>query len=180
MKGKYSYTFLLCIFSLFCFSSLSLALGIQGSNKLLIYADQIEFDQKYERIQARGNIHVHYKNTLFTSDEIDFLVPENTLWAIGNIHLAADNIYKIRGDTLRFNTQSHLWNIENTKVFLAPSYYFTAENAEQKSKNKIVISHATYTACDPEHPPWALSCSRGTIDLDGKAQLKNIVFDKTT
>ncbi len=176
MKGKYPVIFLICILYIFYFSSLGLGLEIQGSEKILIYADQIEFNQKCERIQAKGNIHVHYQNTYFTSDEIDFLVPEETLWALGNIRLAADSLYKIQGDTLRFNTRSHLWNIENTQIFFAPSYYFTAQNAEQKSKKEILISQVSYTACDPADPPWELSCSRGTIDLDGSAKLKNIVL----
>jgi len=176
MKGKYAVIFLICILYLLYFFSLGLALEIHGSEKFLIYADRIEFDQKHERIQAKGNIHVHYQNTYFTSDEIDFLVSEKNLWAFGNIHLFAENLYKIQGDTLQFNTQTHLWNIENTQVFFAPYYYFTAENAEQKSKKEIVISHVSYTACDPIDPSWELSCSRGTIDLDGSAKLKNIVL----
>ena len=70
MKGKYPVIFLICILYIFYFSSLGLGLEIQGSEKILIYADQIEFNQKCERIQAKGNIHVHYQNTYFTSDEI--------------------------------------------------------------------------------------------------------------
>ena len=176
MKGKYWIIFVITILSLLYFSSPGLTLEIQDREKIYIYADRIEFYPKGDQIQAKGNIHVHYQNTYFTSDEIDFLVDENSLWASGNIHLSADNLYKIQGDILQFNTQSHLWNIENTQVFLAPSYYFTAANAKQKSKKEIVISHVFYTACDPIDPPWELSCSRGTIDLDGSAELKNILF----
>ena len=176
MQDKYLAFILILIFYLLSFSFPSLALEIPGKGKILIFADRIEFDQKSEWIQGEGNIHVHYENTHFTSDEIDFLIPKKILWALGNIHLSADNHYKIQGDILQFNIRSHLWNIQNTQVFFAPSYYFTAEQAEQISPKKIIISHASYTACDPLDPAWKISCSQGAIDLDGSARLKNIAL----
>ncbi|MGA1874697.1 MAG: LPS-assembly protein LptD [bacterium] len=176
MQAKGRFFSLLLVMNLFLTFSPGGAQDISEQDRVFISADRIEFDLRQQWIQGEGNIAVQFGELHVTSDEIDFSLGEGNLWARGNIHLSSDRRYRVESDSLHFNTQTRLWSIQNSRVFLSPFYFFTAEQAKQVSGERIIISKASYTACDPENPAWKISCSQGTVHLDHSATLKNISF----
>ncbi|MEW5801356.1 MAG: LPS assembly protein LptD [bacterium] len=174
MRGKQSV--LILVLCLYAFSSFGFALEMPLDGEIHILADHLEYDQQTERLKGHGNVRVQYGELTFTSDEIDFSIPDGLVLAYGDVQLSPDSRYQIQSDSLRFDTASRLFSVQNSRVFMEPSYSFTARQIVQTSEREIVVSRASYTACDSESPAWRISCSRGTVELGQSAKMKNIVF----
>lgn len=164
------------LFSLWAFSSSGLAREAPQADEISILADHLEFDKQGERIRGDGNIQVRYGELAFTSEEIEFSVPEKVLKARRNVRLSPGRGFQIQSGSLKFDLNSRLFSVYDSHVLVEPSYYFTAEEIGQVSREKIVVTRAVYTACDPNDPVWKISFSRGDVEIGHSAMLRNIFF----
>jgi lipopolysaccharide assembly outer membrane protein LptD (OstA) len=176
MRCRYIVLALILVFCLQAFSSAGLALEIPKKGEIHILADHLEYDQRAQQLKGQGNVQVNYEDLKFTSDEIDFSIPDGLLMAYGNVQISPDSHYHIQSDSLRFDTASRLFSVQNSRISLEPSYSFTASEIRQISPKEVIVTHASYTACDVESPAWRISCSGGTVELDRSAKLKNIIL----
>jgi len=167
---------LILVFCLQALSSSGFAGEIPGKGEIHILADHLEYDQRAKQLKGQGNVQVNYEDLKFTSDEINFSISKGILMAHGNVRLSPDSSYRIQSDSLRFDTSSRLFSVQNSRIFFEPSYSFTASEIRQISPKEIIITHAVYTACDMESPAWKISCSGGMVELDKSAKLKNVTL----
>jgi|GEM_PF-3400477 len=177
MHGRYvSLAVMVAIISLQALPSFGAAGGIPQESKISIMADRLEFDHQAERIRGEGKIQVDFADLSFTCGEIDFSIPSRILWARKGVQLFPGRGWQLESDSLRLDVTSNLFRVQNSRILVEPSYYFTAETIEQVSPREIIATHAVYTACDPNDPVWKISFSRGEVDIGRSAMLRNITF----
>ena len=54
---------------------------------LLLQADELVYDKKNDRIIAKGNVEVYYKNYALNADDLTYDQKANTLDAVGNVRI---------------------------------------------------------------------------------------------
>src|SRR5688572_6528154 len=54
---------------------------------LLLQADELIYDKKSDRISAKGNVEVYYKNSALNADALTYDQKANTLDAVGNVRI---------------------------------------------------------------------------------------------
>jgi LPS-assembly protein len=135
---------------------------------LLLQADDLVYDNKNNRVVAKGNVEVYYNNYTLLSDQIVYDRAANTLTAIGNVRIKEPDGSLINADRITLTDNFRDGFLRSLKVVTGEDAHIAAANAYRKDGNTTVFEKGVFTPCKvcsehPEKPPlWRIKAARIT------------------
>jgi LPS-assembly protein len=143
-----------------------------GTNlPLLLQADELVYDNKNNRIIAKGNVEVYYKNYALLSDELMYDRQANTLNAIGNVRIKEPDGAVVTADRITLTDDFRDGFIRSFKAVTKEEARIAASNA-YKEGNTTVFEKGVFTPCkpcedNPDAPPiWRIKANKITHKKD--------------
>jgi LPS-assembly protein len=139
---------------------------------LLLQADELVQDSKNQRIIAKGNVEVYYKNYALLADQLFYDQKADTLNAVGNVRIKEPDGALITADRITLTEDFRDGFIRSFKVVTKEEARIAAANAYRKDGNTTVFEKGVFTPCkpcedNPDAPPiWRIKANKVTHKKD--------------
>ncbi len=151
---------------------------------LLLQADELVYDKNNDRVIARGNVEVYYKNYALLADSLVYDQRAKTLNAVGNVRIKEPDGALINADRITLTDDFRDGFIRSFKAVTKEHARIAAENAYRKDGNTTIFEHGVFTPCrpcadNPDAPPiWRIKANR-IIDKkdEGNVYFEDGVFE---
>lgn len=151
---------------------------------LLLEADELVYDKKNDRIVAKGNVQVYYKNYVLLADNLVYDQKANTLDAQGNVRMKEPDGAVVNADRMTLTEDFRDGFIRSFKAVTKEEARIAATSVVRKDGNTTVFDHAVYTPCkacaeNPDAPPiWRIKADKITHKKDeGNLYFEDGVFE---
>jgi len=140
------------------------------SNPLLLQADDLVYDNKNNRVVARGNVEIYYNDYTLLANEVIYDKGVNTLTAIGNVRMKEPDGSLINAERLTLRDDFKDGFIRSLKAVTEDEARIAAATAYRKDGQTTVYQNGVFTACKPceahpERPPiWRVKAKTITMD----------------
>ncbi|NJM34448.1 MAG: LPS-assembly protein LptD, partial [Rhodomicrobium sp.] len=156
----------------------------ETNQPLLLQADELSYDKANDRIIARGNVEVYYKNYALLADELMYDQRANTLNAIGNVRIKEPDGALINADRITLTDDFRDGFIRSFSAVTSTEARIAAANAYRKDGNTTVFERGVFTPCkpcekNPDAPPiWRIKANKVTHKKDeGNVYFEDGVFE---
>ncbi len=150
---------------------------------LLLQADDLVYDNRNNRVIARGNVEIYYNDNVLLADEVIYDKTANTLTAIGNVRLKEPDGAVVNADRLTLSSDFRDGFIRSMRSITSDDARIAAANAYRKD-GKTIFESGVVTACKPceehpERPPlWRVKATRVIHDKEEqKIYYENAQFE---
>ena len=151
---------------------------------LLLQADELVYDKKNDRILAKGNVEVYYKNYALNADSLTYDQKANTLDAMGNVRIKEPDGAVVNADRMTLTDDFRDGFIRSFKAVTKEEARIAATSAVRKDGNTTVFKQGVYTPCkacaeNPDAPPiWRIKADKITHKQDeGNVYFEDGVFE---
>ena len=151
---------------------------------LLLQADELIYDKKSDRIIAKGNVEVYYKNYALNADALTYDQKANTLDAVGNVRIKEPDGAVVNADRITLTDDFRDGFIRSFKAVTKDEARIAATSAVRKDGNTTVFERGVFTPCkqcetDPDAPPiWRIKAGKITHKKDeGNVYFEDGVFE---
>ncbi len=144
------------------------------NQQLLLQADQLVTDSKRNRIIAKGNVEVYYKNYALQADELIYDRRAKTLNAVGNVRIKEPDGALINAERITLTEDFRDGFIRSFQAVTRDETRIAAANAYRKDGNTTVFERGKFTPCKPckdrpdSAPLWSIRANRITHKKDEK------------
>jgi LPS-assembly protein len=144
----------------------SAANGVNRDAKMLIQADQLDYDYNNQRVAAVGNVRMYYQGATIEADRIVYDQRNKRLRAEGNARLIDADGKISYGEVLDLSDDYRDGFVDSLRVETPDQTRIAAARAERSEGNFTVFQSGVYTACepckdDPRKPPlWQVKAAR--------------------
>jgi LPS-assembly protein len=141
------------------------------ASPLLLQADDLVYDNRNNRVIARGNVEIYYNDNVLLADEVIYDKNANALTAIGNVRLKESDGSVVNADRLTLSADFRDGFIRSLRALTQDEGRVAATNAYRKD-GKTVYENSVVTACKPceehpERPPlWRVKATRVIHDKE--------------
>lgn len=141
------------------------------ASPMLLQADDLVYDNRNNRVIAKGNVEIYYNDNVLLADEVVYDKTGNTLSAIGNVRLKEPDGSVVNADRLTLRSDFRDGFIRSLRALTQDESRVAASNAYRKD-GKTVYENGVVTACKPceahpERPPiWRVKATRVIHDKD--------------
>jgi LPS-assembly protein len=149
---------------------------IDKTAPLYLQGDELIYDNKRNRVTARGNVEIFYNNFSLRADEVTYDRRANTLTASGNVELHDPNGGITRGERIQLTDDFKNGFIESLSITAKDKTRITARHAIRRDGNVTEFQDGKFTPCqtkDGAPPLWCIAARRiihdkaaGTITYD--------------
>ncbi len=153
------------------------------SSPLLLQADDLVYDNRNNRVIARGNVEIYYNDNVLLADEVIYDKTANTLTATGNVRLKDSDGSVVNADRLTLSSDFREGFIRSLRALTQDNSRVAATNAYRKG-NQTIYENGVVTACKPcedhpERPPvWRIKATRIIQDkADENVYYENAQFE---
>ncbi len=150
---------------------------------LLLQADDLVYDNRNNRVIARGNVEIYYNDNVLLADEVVYDKSANTLSALGNVRLKDSDGSVVNAERLTLSADFRDGFIRSLHALTQDDTRVAASNAYRKG-DKTVFENGVVTSCKPceahpERPPiWRIKSQRVIDDkTDQNVYYENSVFE---
>ncbi len=139
---------------------------IDPNQKMLVTADQMEYDFQKETVAAAGNVQIYYDGATLEARRVILDRKANQLHAQGNVRLTDKDGKVITADNLQLTQDFKQGFIDSLRLDTPDKTHFAAIRADRTEGNVTVFQNGVYTACepckdDPSKPPlWQIKAKR--------------------
>ncbi|MDH5384917.1 MAG: putative LPS assembly protein LptD, partial [Candidatus Aminicenantes bacterium] len=133
------------------------------------------YDKTEERVFAKGDVEVHYKNISLLADWIEYIIETKDVHAWGNVTIRMPDEV-VSCDEVRFNLESSEGELKKVFGMIQPTISYQAESISRKSEDLYTFERAKITSCTQPVPRWQFSCSRANFKKDDYMEMYNAVF----
>ncbi len=160
--------------------SVLLMWGLLFSQQNQIEAEGVKIIANYwekteERVFAKGDVEVHYKNITLLADDIEYIIETKDVRAWGNVTIRLPDEV-VSCDEVRFNLDSSEGELKEVFGMIQPTISYQAESISRKSEDLYTFERAKITSCTQPVPRWLFSCSRANFKKDEYMEMYNAVF----
>ena len=151
----------------------------ETSQPLLLQADELIYDKENDRIIAKGNVEVYYKNYALSADNLTYDQKANTLNAVGNVRIKEPDGALINADRITLTDDFRDGFIRSFQAVTKDEARIAASNAYRQDGNTTVFERGVFTPCkqcenNPDAPPiWRVKARKITHKKDEE----NIYFE---
>ncbi len=151
------------------------------SAPLLIQADDLIYDNRNNRVIARGSVEIYQDDNVLLADEIVYDKTANTLTAIGNVRLKESDGSVVNAERLTLKSNFRDGFVRSLQALTQDDTRVAAANAYRKD-GQVVYEKGVVTSCKPceqhpERPPiWRIKARRVIQD---KVE-QNIYYEDAT
>lgn len=133
------------------------------------------WEQIKNRIIARGNVEVRYKQIVLFADGIEMDTETKEVFAEGSVIIQLPNEV-IECESIRFNMDSSEGELKKVLGMVQPSVFYEADNVQRKSENTFIFEKAKISSCAQPEPRWSFSFGKGTFKKDDYIEMWHPVF----
>jgi LPS-assembly protein len=153
------------------------------SAPMLLQADDLIYDNRGQRVIARGNVEIYQDENVLLADEVIYDKVASTLTAMGNVRLKEADGSVVTADRLVLKSNFRDGFVRSLQALTQDDTRVAAANAYKKD-NQTVYEKGVITSCKPceehpERPPaWRVKASRIIQDKDDQNfYYENAVFE---
>ncbi len=153
------------------------------ASPLLLQADDLVYDNRNNRVIAKGNVEIYYNDNVLLADEIIYDKSVNTLTAMGNVRLKDSDGSVVNAERLTLSADFRDGFIRSLRALTQDDTRVAASNAYRKG-DKTIFENGVVTACKPceahpDRPPiWRVKSERVIDDkTDQNVYYENSVFE---
>lgn len=121
--------------------------------------DVVEYSMDGNRIIAKGNVEIRYKEIVLTCDHVEFSRDTSTAHASGNVRLLKGSDSEISGEEMTFNFATMNGDFAPAAIFANP-YYGKGEQVTKVDANHILMKNGYITTCDHDQPHYFIRSRR--------------------
>lgn len=147
-------------------SNILTARQLDPNQKMLVTADQLEYDYQKDTVSAVGNVQIYYDGSTLEARRVVLDRKANTLRAEGNARLKDKDGKIVTADTLQLTQDFKQGFIDSLRLDTPDNTHFAAVRADRTDGNITVFQNGIYTACepckdDPSKPPlWQIKAKK--------------------
>ena len=105
------------------------------------------YDKKNDRIIAKGNVEVYYKNYALNADNLTYDQKANTLDAVGNVRIKEPDGAVVNADRITLTDDFRDGFIRSFRAVTKDEARIAAANAVRKDGNTTVFERGVFTPC---------------------------------
>jgi LPS-assembly protein len=127
-----------------------------------LLADSVEYDEVNEIVSAIGNVELVQSGRILRAQKVTYNMSSDVVEAVGDVVLSEVTGEVYFADSVELKDEMKNGFVTGLRGVLEDGSRFTAENAEKISDLKVIMSKASYTACesckkDPSKAPiWQI------------------------
>ena len=135
-------------------------------------ADEVEYDEENSLVSAIGSVELVQAGRIIRADKITYNLNLDQVEAIGNVVLNEVNGDTYFADTVMLKDKMKNGFVEGLSGALEDGSRFSAKTAKKIADLKLIMSKATYTACEPcklnpsKAPTWQIKARNVTHHKD--------------
>ncbi|MFG1351794.1 LPS-assembly protein LptD [Xanthobacter autotrophicus] len=139
---------------------------LDPNQKMLVTADQLEYDYQRETVSAVGTVQIYYDGSTLEANRVVLDRKSNTLFAQGNVRLKDKTGKIVTADNLELTQDFKQGFIDSLRLDTPDKTHFAATRADRTDGNVTVFQNGVYTACepckdDPSKPPlWQIKAKK--------------------
>ncbi len=107
------------------------------SSPLLLQADDLVYDNRNNRVIARGNVEIYYNDNVLLADEVIYDKSVNTLTAMGNVRLKDSDGSVVNAERLTLSADFRDGFIRSLRALTQDDTRVAASNAYRKGDKTI-------------------------------------------
>jgi LPS-assembly protein len=140
--------------------------GVQSDAKMLVQADELDYDYNNQRVSAVGNVRMYYQGATIEADRVIYDQKTKRLHAEGNARLTDADGKISYGEVIDLSDDYRDGFVDSLRVETPDQTRIAAARAERSEGNFTVFQSGVYTACepckdDPRKPPlWQIKAAR--------------------
>jgi LPS-assembly protein len=144
----------------------SVATGVPKDSKMLVQADELDYDYNNQRVSAVGNVRMYYQGATIEADRVIYDQKTKRLHAEGNARLTDADGKISYGEVIDLSDDYRDGFVDSLRVETPDQTRIAAARAERSEGNFTVFQSGVYTACepckdDPRKPPlWQIKAAR--------------------
>ncbi|MDR3256943.1 MAG: hypothetical protein LBT18_04800 [Endomicrobium sp.] len=134
-----------------------------------IASDNLEYDEKSGKINAKGNVILDWQEKKVYADYVDFIIGEKNMHAYGNVKVEESG-NAIYADSVTYNYDKESGSIKET--FGYSSFVFMrAKSMEKQGKDTYALNSIKLSSCDLDKPHTHFRAKRGKLILNKRITL---------
>jgi LPS-assembly protein len=151
------------------------------ASPMLLQADDLIYDNRGNRVIARGNVEIYQDDNVLLADEVIYDKTANTLSARGNVRLKETDGSVVTAERLTLKSNFRDGFVRSLQALTQDDTRVAAANA-YKRDNQTIYEKGVITSCKPceEHPDrppaWRVKATRIVQDKDDQ----NLYYENAT
>lgn len=136
---------------------------IDKAKPLYLQGDELVYDNKRNRVTARGNVQIFFNDFILQADEVVYDQGKNTLIAKGNVILKDPNGGTTRGETITLTDDFRDGFIDSLSTVAKDNTRITARRGIRRGGNIAEFEDGKFTPChssEGKPPLWCVSAKR--------------------
>ena len=135
-------------------------------DRMLVDADEMQYDRDANTITARGNVQIYYQGRVLQADRVIYNQTTKRVFAQGNAKLTERDGSIALSDRFELSDDFRDGFVDSLRTVSADNTRFNAERAERIGGETTVFENGEYTACpecktDPSKPPlWRVRAKK--------------------
>lgn len=136
---------------------------VDKTQPLYLQGDELIYDNKGNRVTARGNVQIFYNNFVLQADEVVYDQRKNTLTAKGNVVLKDPNGGTTQSEQITLTDDFRDGFIESLSVVSKDNTRIVARRGIRRDGNVVEFQDGKFTPCksdDGMPPMWCISAAQ--------------------
>ena len=138
-------------------------------------ADRVEYSDSTQAVTASGNVVLRREGRSLKADSVTWSRQTGKITANGNIRMVDADGNQLFADKLDLTDEFETGSMENLLLALREGGRLAAVSGERIANGNIILSYASYTACDvedahgcPKSPSWRVTSKNVVYDPHAK------------
>lgn len=138
-------------------------------------ADTLEYDKAHDKVIARGNVVITYKDDKITADYAEVESKTKKAYAKGHVIIFSGEKAVAKGDDIHYDFASHTGDFPNGSVLTYP-WHCRGQEIQQVKDDKYVAKNAEFTTCTGDNPPYEIHAKKLTVHPGDKLVATGVTF----
>jgi LPS-assembly protein len=147
----------------------------EGDQQIAFEANEVEYNDNTQTVTARGAVVLRRQQQSVRADEVAWNRDTGQIVASGNIRLVDEDGNQLFTDRVELTDELKTGAMENLLIALREGGRLAASSGKRLANGDIVLTHASYTACEvedasgcPKNPTWRITASQVVYQEDKK------------
>ena len=141
---------------------------------MLLQADELIYDNKNNKVRAKGNVEVFYNKYTLLADQIIYDRNLNVLLAEGDVRIKEPDGAIVKAERIRLTDDFREGFIKSLKIQTSDDSTITADRATRVAGNTTIFENGSFTPCKvcrehPEKAPlWQIKATKVIHDKEAQ------------
>lgn len=144
----------------------------QSSAQVEVVADSIEYQKATDKVIARGNAVLTYKNMQLLADYAELETATKKAYAKGHVLVFENGEPTAKGNEVFYDFEKHTGSFPNGRSYNKP-WFGRGQEIKQVKEGEIKVIKGGVTTCNLESPHYEIRCKKATIYSGVKIRMWN-------